>query len=194
MRTCDVCQTNFENKNLLRHHRRHVHKIPAYLFSMECHICHKMELSVTLIDQHFREKHGTQLEKMCVYCGVGFDLPKNFYKHLIEKHELPPTANSIKEKRNPISSAFNGELKVFKIKGSGENDLMQFMTDVKLQIDQLVSENANRTGRKLQLILKVVLSKATKDEETDSSFGHKWCQCMGLVCRKTISLVQWTKY
>ena len=59
----------FGNKNLLRHHRRHVHKIPAYLFPMECDICHKMELSVTLIDQHFREKHGTQLEKMCLLRG-----------------------------------------------------------------------------------------------------------------------------
>ena len=104
---------------------------------------------------------------MCVYCGVGFDIPENFYKHLIEKHELPPPANSIQEKRNPISSAFNGALKVFKINGSGENDLMQFMTDVKPQIDQLVSENANRTGRKVQLILKVELSKPTKDEETE---------------------------
>ena len=131
MRSCGVCQKNFGNKNLLRHHRRHVHKTPAYLFPMECHICHKMELSVTLIDQHFREKHGTHLEKMSDYCGVGFDLPENFYKHLIEKHELPPSANFIEEKRNPISSAFNGALKVFKINGSGENDLMQFMTDVK---------------------------------------------------------------
>ena len=46
---------------------------------------------------------------------------------------------------------------------------MQFMTDVKPQIDQLVIENANRTGRKLQLILKVVLSKSTKDEESEHS-------------------------
>ena len=44
---------------------------------------------------------------------------------------------------------------------------MQFMTDVKPQIDQLVSENANRTGRKMQLILKVELSKPTIDEETE---------------------------
>ena len=44
---------------------------------------------------------------------------------------------------------------------------MQFMTDVKPQIGQLVSENANRTGRKMQLILKVELSKQTIDEETE---------------------------
>ena len=166
MRTCDVCQKSFGNKNLLRHHRRNVHKIPAYLFPMECNVCHRMELSVALIDQHFREKHGTQLDKMCVYCGVGFDIPEHFYKHLEEKHELPPPAESTKEKTNPISSAFDGALKVYKIEGSGENDLMQFMTDIKPQIDQLVSENVNRTARKLQLILKVELSKPTKDEET----------------------------
>ena len=41
------------------------------------------------------------------------------------------------------------------------------MTDVKPQIDQLVSENANRTGRKRKLILKVELSKLTNDEETE---------------------------
>ena len=166
MRTCDVCQKSFGNKNLLRHHRRNVHKIPAYLFPMECNVCHRMELSVALIDQHFREKHGTQLDKMCVYCGVGFDIPEHFYKHLEEKHELPPPAESTKEKTNPISSAFDGALKVFKIDGSGENDLMQFMTDIKPQIDQLVSENVKRTARKLQLILKVELSQPTKDEET----------------------------
>ena len=85
-----------------------------------------MELSVALIDQPFREKHGTQLEKMCVFCGIGFDIPEKFYKHLEEKHELPPPAESIKEKTNPISSAFNGALKVCKIDGSsGENDLLQ---------------------------------------------------------------------
>ena len=166
MRTCDVCQKSFGNKNLLRHHRRNVHKIPAYPFPMECNVCHRMELSVALIDQHFREKHGTQLDKMCLYCGVGFDIPEHFYKHLEEKHELPPPAESTKEKTNPISSAFDGALKVYKIDGSGENDLMQFMTDIKPQIDQLVSENVNRTARKLQLILKVELSQPTKDEET----------------------------
>ena len=37
MRTCDICQKNFGDKNLLRHHRRHVHKIPAYLsHGMQC--------------------------------------------------------------------------------------------------------------------------------------------------------------
>ena len=71
----------------------------------------------------------------CVCCGVGFDIPEHFYKHLEEKHELPPPAESTKEKTNPISSAFDGALKVFKIDGSGENDLMQFMTDIKPQID-----------------------------------------------------------
>ena len=92
---------------------------------------------------------------------------KTIYIHLDEKHELTTPAESIKEKTNPISSAFNGALKVFKIDGSsGENDLMQFMTDIKPQIDQLVSENVNRTGRKMQLILKVELSQPTKDQET----------------------------
>ena len=104
---------------------------------------------------------------MCVHCGVGLDIPENFYKHLIEKHELPPPAIYIKEKTNTLSSAFNGALRVFKIDGSGENGFMQFMTDVKLQNDPLVSENVNRTGRKIQLILKVGLSKAAKDEKTD---------------------------
>ena len=44
---------------------------------------------------------------------------------------------------------------------------MQFMTDVKPEIYQRVSENAYRTGRKLQLILKVELTKPTKDEEPE---------------------------
>ena len=83
----------------------------------------------------------------------------------LEKHELSPPANSIKEKRKPKSSAFNGAPEVFKINGSGENDLMPFMNDAKPQIDQLVSENANRRGRKLQLIFKVELSKPTKETE-----------------------------
>ena len=98
MRTCDRCQKTFPNKNNLRQHRRNVHKIPANLFPMECDVCHKMELSVALSDQHFRSKHGTQLEKICVYCGVGFDDARKFFKHLLEKHDLPPPIDSIKEK------------------------------------------------------------------------------------------------
>ena len=39
------------------------------------------------------------------------------------------------------------------IDGSGENNWMQFMTDVKHQNDKLVFENVIRTGRKVQLIL-----------------------------------------
>ena len=33
-----ILSKNFGNKNLLRHHRRHVHKIPAYLVPMECNV------------------------------------------------------------------------------------------------------------------------------------------------------------
>ena len=167
MRTCDKCQKTFPNKNSLRKHRRHVHKIPAYLFVLECNVCHKIELSVSEMDKHFHENHGTQLQKMCVYCGVGFDDSEQFYKHLLEKHDLPPPADCVRETTKPISSAFGGALKVYKIDGSGENDLMQFMTDVKPQIDKLVCENVTRTGRKIQLILRTELSKPTKGEETE---------------------------
>ena len=131
MRTCDKCHKTIPNKNNLRQHQRKVHKIPANLFPMECDVCHKMELSVALSDQHFHAKHGTQLQKMCVYCGVGFDDAQKFFKHLLEKHDLPPPIDSIKEKTKPFSSTSKGALKVFKISGSGENDLMQFMNDVK---------------------------------------------------------------
>ena len=60
--------------------------------------------------------------------------------------------------------AFVGALKVFNIPASGEHDLLQFMTDTKPQIDQLVSENVNKTGRKLQLVLKAELLKPIKEE------------------------------
>ena len=93
MRTCDVCQKTFPNKNSVRKHRRYVHKVPAYLFVQECNVCHKIELSVSEMDKHFHKNHGTQLEKMCVYCGVGFHDPEQFYKHLREKHDLPPPAD-----------------------------------------------------------------------------------------------------
>ena len=172
MRTCDKCQKTFPNKNSLRKHRRHVHKIPAYLFVAECNVCHKIELSVSEMDKHFHENHGTQLEKMCVYCGVGFDNPEQFYKHLIEKHDLPPPADSGRKISKPISSAFDGALKVFKIDGSGENDLMQFMNDVKPQIDRLVCENVTRTGRKLQLV-----PSRLKERKQNSSSGLQWYQC-----------------
>ena len=119
---------------ILRKHRRLVHIIPAYLFVMECNVCHPSELSVSEIDKHFHENHGTQLEKMWVYRGVGFDDPEKFYKHLIEKHDLPPLADSGRKTTKPISSAFDGALKVYKIDRSGENDLMQFMTDESLKL------------------------------------------------------------
>ena len=98
MRTCDICQKTFGNKNLLRQHRRNVHKIPAYMFIIECDECHRMELSVARMEQHFRDKHGTQLEKVCVFCGLGFDVPDKFYDHLVKKHELPPPIDADREK------------------------------------------------------------------------------------------------
>ena len=136
------------------------------MFIIECDECHRMELSVARMEQHFRDKHGTQLEKVCVYCGLGFDVPDKFYDHLVKKHELPPPIDADREKTKPVSSAFDGALEVFKIEGSNENDLMQFMTNVKPQLDQLVTENVTRTGRKMQLILKVHLSKPIKGDET----------------------------
>ena len=157
----------FSNKNNLRQHRRNVHKISAYLFVLESNVCQKIELSTSEMDNHFREKHGTQLEKMCVYCHVGFDKPGKFHKHMLEKHDLPPPADSGRETTKPISSVFDGALKVFKIDGYGEYDLMQFMTDVKPLIDKLVCENVTRTGGKLQLILRTELFKPTKCEETE---------------------------
>ena len=166
MRTCDVCQKTFPNKNNLRQPRRIVHKIPAHIFVLECNVCRKIWLSVSEMDKHFHENHGTQLEKMCVYCGVGIDNPEKFYIHLLEKHELPSHANFGRKTTKPISSAFDGALKVLKIDGSGENDLMQFTTDVKPQIDKLVCENVTRTGRTLQIRLRTELSKPTKGEET----------------------------
>ena len=164
MKTCDKRQKTFPNENNLRQHRRNVHKIPANLFPMEFDECHKVELSIALMEQHFREKHGTQLEKVCVYCAIGFNVAENFYKHLTEKHGLPPPVDPEREKTKPISPAFDGALKVFTIPGSGEHDLLQFMTGPKPQIDQLVSENVNKTGRKLQLVLKVELLKPIKEE------------------------------
>ena len=41
------------------------------------------------------------------------------------------------------------------------------MTDVRPQIDQLVSENVNRTSQKMQLVLRTELSKPTNGEETE---------------------------
>ena len=119
------------------------------------------------MDKHFHENHGTKLEKMCIYCGKGFNDPEKFYKHSIEKHDLPPPPDSEREITKPISSAFDGALKLYKIDGSGESDLMQFMTDVKPQIGQLVCENVTGFGQKLHLVLRSELSKPTKGEETE---------------------------
>ena len=105
MRTCDKCEKTFPNKNSLRKHPPHVHKIPAYLFVLKCNVCHKVELSVSEMDKHFHENHGTQLEKMCVYCEVGFDNPEKFYKYLLEKRDLPPPGDCGRETTKPISSA-----------------------------------------------------------------------------------------
>ena len=187
MRTCDRCQKTFPIKDSLRQHRRKVHKIPANLFPMECDICHKMELSVALSDQHFRAKHETQLEKICIYCGVGFDDAQKFFNHLLEKHELSPPIDPIQEKTKPISSAFNGALKVFKLSGSGENDLMQFMTDVKPQIDQLVSENVNRTSQKMHLVLRTELSNQQREKKLNFFSDHTWYLSTVIPYRKTIS-------
>ena len=93
-------------------------------------------------------------------------IPRNSTYTSRGKHELPSHANFGRKTTKPISSAFDGALKVLKIDGSGENDLMQFATDVKPQIDKLVCENVTRTGRTLQIRLRTELSKPTKGEET----------------------------
>ena len=41
------------------------------------------------------------------------------------------------------------------------------MTDVKPQLDELVTENTTRNDRKMQLILRTELFKPTKGEETE---------------------------
>ena len=67
---------------------------------IECGECHRLELSVDLMEQHFREKHGTQLEKVCVHYGLGFDVPFTFYDPLVKKHELPPPIDANRESQN----------------------------------------------------------------------------------------------
>ena len=118
MRTCDICQKTFPNKNNLRQHRRNVHKLPPYYRPMECDKCGFITLSVALIDEHFQKKHGSKLEKMCIYCGIGFDKCQNFYKHLDEKHQLPPPVDPVREQTKPTKSCLSGGLKVFTITGS----------------------------------------------------------------------------
>ena len=166
MRTCDICQKTFGNKNNLKQHRRNVHKIPPYFCPMECNECQFIALSVALINDHFREKHQTNLEKTCVYCGIGFDNSQKFYNHLESKHSLPPPTEALQSKTDPTESAFEGALKVYSITGHGENDLLQFMMDAKPQIDRLVSENVNEIAQKMQFIATVQLSKPTKGDET----------------------------
>ena len=168
----------------MKQHRRIVHKIPPYFCPMECDKCHFIALSVALINDHFREKHDTNLEKMCVYCGIGFDNSQNFYSHLEVKHGLPPPSEVAPQKTEPTKSAFEGTLKVYSIPGSGENDLLQFMMDVKPQIDKLVAENVNENAQKLQFIAKVELSKPTKGDET-TLFLRKDRRC-----NQSIELVQ----
>ena len=166
MRTCDICEKTFGNKNNLKQHRRNVHKIPPYFRPMECDECHFIGLSVALINDHFHEKHQSKLEKMCVYCGIGFDNSQKFYIHLETKHGLPPPREAMQSKTDPTESAFEGALKVYSISGSGENDLLQFMMDAKPEIDKLVSENVNENAQKMQFIARVELSKPTKGDET----------------------------
>ena len=101
-----------------------------FSFLMRRDVCQKINLSVTLMNQHFREKHESQLEKTCNFCGVGFDKAKNFYKHSLEKHELPRPDDSERSSSMSISSAFYGALKVFKIEGIGGTNLRQYMKDV----------------------------------------------------------------
>ena len=87
----------------------------AYLFVLECNVCHKIEHWVSEMEKHFHENHGTQLEKMCVHCAVGYDDPEEFYKHLIEKHDVPTPADSRRQTTNTISSVIDGALKVYQI-------------------------------------------------------------------------------
>ena len=120
MRTCDICEKTFGNKNNLKQHRRNVHKIPPYFRPMECDECHFVALSVALINDHFHKKHQSKLEKMCVYCGIGFDNSQKFYIHLETKHGLPPPREAMQSKTDTTESAFEGALKVTRFLGAGK--------------------------------------------------------------------------
>ena len=105
----------------------------------------------------------------------GFHNIETLYKHLNEKHDLPPPADLFRGKSRPVASEFNGALKVLSIHGCNENDLLQLLTDVKLQFDGLLSENVSRTATEIEFIAKVELFKPTKGEET-SLFFHSGIQ------------------
>ena len=66
-------------------------------------------------------------------------------------------------------------LKVLSIHGCNKNDLLQLLTDVKLHVDGLVSENVSRTATEIEFIAKVEPSKPTQGEET-SLFLHSGIQ------------------
>ena len=110
---------------------------------------------------HFREKQGTQSEKLCVCCGLGFNVTGKCCNHLTEKHGLLP-CKSRARKTKPVSSASDRALREFNISGSDKHDFLQFMTDTKPRIDQLLAKKFLKTCRKLQKVLKVEVLKPTK--------------------------------
>ena len=90
------------------------------------------------------------------------------------KHELTPPPDHTEEESTPIVSALIGTIEVLTIPGSYENDLLQFLTHVKPQIDVLVSENVNQTARNLHFIEKIEPSKPTNGEKVSLSFIQTW--------------------
>ena len=91
--------------------------------------------------------------KNCVYCGVGFNVTENFYKHLTEKHGLPIPVYPEKK------------IHVMSIRQGSQGAQLSWIGCAPLSashIGQLVAENVNRTGRKLQLVPQSELLKPTK--------------------------------
>ena len=120
---------------------------------------------MTDIAAHFAFIHNSNNFSICNYCCKAFDSRDILHAHLEHEHGLPASKTK-NEVRSPTETAFNGALKVYSIKGTAEQDLLDFMMDNKKEIDSIVAENVSQTGRKIQFCATLELEKPIKEEET----------------------------
>lgn len=164
-RTCQVCQKTFANRQNRNRHCREVHNIFDKETEKGCYRCPFKTTSICATAIHFRTVHDTYFFRFCNYCCKAFDSKDVLNSHYEEIHGLP-APKSKAECKQPIETAFNGALKVYSIPGTVEQDLLDFMLENKKQIDGIIKENVEKTGRKVQFCVTLDLEKNMKAEST----------------------------
>ena len=159
---CHLCDKDFSKKANLYRHLRNIHgETPQLRRDLKCTQCNFTCTSVGELKQHEETVHSLRDTKLCIYCRKVFRSLKTFNKQLSNVHSLPPVMSSQTERSHrPEISALNGTAESFFLKAQASDyDFLQFMTEQKPKIEEIVSESLQTESRKVQFSANLIVEK-----------------------------------